>query len=284
MFNKLTLLLTFGILLSAVWANIVAYAQNNNTTNTAVPPKTHTVKITSPTKGQQVPIGDNLIVSGTSLDNATPGCQVSVIVNSIKPYQPALASGHGGANDYSKWNFTLSPKYTAIKEGENKITAKYSCSSDSSLVSFSSINVTGIATGAAGATKQQKSVITGNNAAKENSSTVLAATPSTQSESSYIGSGKAPGHRSTSSSTSTCSSSESGSSSNGSSCTSGKAPGHRSTSSSTSTCSSSESGSSSNGSSCTSGKAPGHRSSRELTTQGSSQSQFNPFIFPFGPP
>jgi hypothetical protein len=253
MFNKLTLLLTFGILLSAVWTNIVAYAQNNNTTtNTAVPPKTHTVKITSPAKGQQVPIGDNLIVSGTSLDNATPGCQVSVIVNSIKPYQPALASGHSGANDYSKWNFTLSPKYTAIKEGENKITAKYSCSSDSSLVSFSSINVTGIATGAAGATKQQKSVITGNNAAKENSSTVLAATPSTQSESSYIGSGKAPGHRSTSSSTSTCSSSESGSSSNGSS--------------------------------CTSGKAPGHRSSRELTTQGSSQSQFNPFIFPFGPP
>jgi hypothetical protein len=280
MFNKLTLLLTFGILLSAVWANIVAYAQNNNTTHTAVPPKTHTVKITSPTKGQQVPIGDNLIVSGTSLDNATPGCQVSVIVNSIKPYQPALASGHGGANDYSKWNFTLSPKYTAIKEGENKITAKYSCSSDSSLVSFSSINVTGIATGAAGATKQQKSVITGNNAAKENSSTVLAATPSTQSESSYIGSGKAPGHRSTS----TCSSSESGSSGYGSSCTSGKAPGHRSTSSSTSTCSSSESGSSGYGSSCTSGKAPGHRSSRELTTQGSSQSQFNPFIFPFGPP
>ena len=241
-FEVLALLVTFGILFSIISNNSV-YAQSTNTLG---------LKITSPTTDQQVPISNSLIVSGASSDNAISNCHVSVIVNSIKPYQRALASGHSGANDYSKWNFTLSPKYTAIKEGENKITAKYSCSSDSSLVSFSSINVTGIATGAAGATKQQKSVITGNNAAKENSSTVLAATPSTQSESSYIGSGKAPGHRSTSSSTSTCSSSESGSSSNGSS--------------------------------CTSGKAPGHRSSRELTTQGSSQSQFNPFIFPFGPP
>ena len=212
MFKKLTLLLAFGILLSAVWANIAVYAQNN-TTNTAVPPKIHTVKITSPTKGQQIPIGSSLIVSGTSSDNATSDCQVSVIANKIKPYQPATASGPGGANDYSKWSITLSPKYTAIKEGENKITAKYSCSSDPSLVSFSSTNVTGIATKSASATKQQQPVITGNNSAKGNSSSVVAgtATPSTQSkELLYIGSGKPPGHRST---TSTCVSSGSGSSS-----------------------------------------------------------------------
>jgi hypothetical protein len=264
MFKKLILLLTFGILLSAVWTSVAVYAQNNNTTtNTAVPPKTHAVKITSPIKGQQLHIGDNLIVSGTSSDNATSDCHVSVIVNSIKPYQPALASGPGGANDYSKWSFTLSPKYTAIKEGENKITAKYSCSNDPSLVSFSSINVTGMLAGAAGATKQQQSVMTtGNNAAKENNITVAAATPSTQFESSYIESGKAPGHRSTSNTTSTCIGTGSISSSSGDS----------------SGCNCS------NGSSCTSGKAPGHRSSREPTTQGSSPSQFNPFIFPFGPP
>ena len=65
----------------------------------------------------------------------------------------------------------------------------------------------------------------------------------------YIGSGKPPGHRSTTSSTtSTCVSSESGSgSSSRDSCTSDKTPGHRSTSSTTSTCVSSESGSSSSG-------------------------------------
>ena len=263
MFKKLTLLLTFGILFSAVWTYIAVYAQNNNATNTAVPPKIHTVKITSPTKGQQLPIGDNLIVSGTSSDNATPDCQVSVIANGIKPYQPAQASGPGGANDYSKWSFTLSPKYTAIKDGQNKITAKYSCSRDSSLVSFSSINVTGIPAAPAGITKQQQSVIPGNNAAKENNTTA-AATRSTQSESSYIGSGKTPGgHRSSSSTASTCIGSESISSSSGGS-------------GSCNNCS--------NGSSCTSGKTPGHRSSKEPTTQGGSPSQFNPFIFPFGPP
>jgi hypothetical protein len=294
-FEVLVLLLTIGILFSIISSNSV-YAQLTNTLG---------LKITSPTTDQQVPIGNSLIVSGISSHNAVSNCQVSVIANGIKPYQPAQASGPGGANDYSKWSFTVNPKYTAIKEGENKITAKYSCSRDSSLVSFSSINVTGIPAAPAGITKQQQSVIPGNNAAKENNTTA-AATRSTQSESSYIGSGKTPGHRSSSSTASTCIGSESISSSsggsgscnncsNGSSCTSGKTPGHRSSSSTASTCIGSESISSSsggsgscnncsNGSSCTSGKTPGHRSSREPTTQGSSPSQFNPFIFPFGPP
>ncbi len=67
--------------------------------------KIHIVKITSPAKGQQVVAGKNLIVSGTSIDNTTSDCGVSVIVNGVKPYR--LASGNGGAGpkDYSKWNF-----------------------------------------------------------------------------------------------------------------------------------------------------------------------------------
>ena len=49
-----------------------------------------------------------------------------VIVNGVKPYQNATATGPGGASDYSKWNFTLTSKYTLIKEGVNKIVAKFS--------------------------------------------------------------------------------------------------------------------------------------------------------------
>ena len=48
----------------------------------------HIVKITSPAKGQQIPVHSNLTVSGIS--NATSiygNCEVSVIVNGIKPYQ-----------------------------------------------------------------------------------------------------------------------------------------------------------------------------------------------------
>jgi hypothetical protein len=104
------------------------------------------LKITSPTTGQQVPIGNSLIASGTSSHNAVSNCEVSVIANGIKPYQPALASGPGGAKDFSKWSFTLSPKYTAIKEGENKITAKLSCPTNpTNLTKWSSVNFVGVA-------------------------------------------------------------------------------------------------------------------------------------------
>jgi hypothetical protein len=107
-------------------------------------PIAHSVKITSPIKDQQVPIG-NLTVSGTSKDNINSNCYVNVIVNDVKPYQNASATGPGGSNDYSSWTFNLTPKYTTLKEGvSNKITAKFSCSSKPTLASFYSVNVTAV--------------------------------------------------------------------------------------------------------------------------------------------
>jgi hypothetical protein len=106
----------------------------------------HGVKITSPTKGQQVRVGTPLTVIGTSLDNATTSCQVSVIVNSVKPYQPTAGTGHGGATDYSSWHFALTA--AIIKAGQNKITAKYSCSNNPASLSYYSVNVTGVEMGA----------------------------------------------------------------------------------------------------------------------------------------
>lgn len=107
------------------------------------------IKITSPAKGQQVPAGKDLLVSGTSASNATsPDCKVSVKVNGISPYHDVSANGRGGKDDYSKWNFTLTPAYTTIKEGQNKITAKFSCSNNPNLISRNSLNVTGVSTNA----------------------------------------------------------------------------------------------------------------------------------------
>jgi len=111
--NEITILLTIGLLICAISSNSI-YAQQvlpgttveSKAPNTAVLPKIHAVKITSPVKGQQVPIGNNLVVSGTSSDNSNSNCQVSVIANGKRPYQLATASGPGGANDYSKWSFT----------------------------------------------------------------------------------------------------------------------------------------------------------------------------------
>jgi hypothetical protein len=102
------------------------------------------VKITSPAKGQQVPVG-NIMVSGTSSSNTTNHCIVSVIINGIKPYQQATSTGNKGPKDYSNWTFSATPKYSTIKEGINKITAKYSCPQNINLTRFYSVNVTGVA-------------------------------------------------------------------------------------------------------------------------------------------
>ena len=108
-------------------------------------PNLHLVKIISPIKGQEVGVGKELEIFGISADNATTsGCGVSVKVNGINPYQNVPKASPSGQKDYSKWNFTLSPAYTLIKPGQNRITAKFSCINKPSLISFHSVNVTGV--------------------------------------------------------------------------------------------------------------------------------------------
>lgn len=174
---ELLILLTFSCVI--IWlftiialdTNSTSYAQvlslssankaSVNQTTSSHTAKIHAVRITSPVKGEKVPVGQNLLISGISgptSPNATKtptsnsNCHVSIIANGLKPYQNTTAAGPKGANDFSKWDFTLTSKYTAIKEGANKITAKYSCGNSPSLVSFYSINVTGVRGGASLAT------------------------------------------------------------------------------------------------------------------------------------
>jgi hypothetical protein len=146
--GNLALMFAFGILLFALWTNVAAYAQNrtaavNATSSLSSQQHVPKIKITSPTRRQQLPVGKDLTVSRTSIANATSNCQVSVIVNNVKPYQNTTAAGPGGAADYSKWNFVLTSKYTTIKPGDNRITAKYECANNPASKGFSSVNVTG---------------------------------------------------------------------------------------------------------------------------------------------
>jgi hypothetical protein len=108
-----------------------------------------TVKITSPHKGQQLPVTGNIVVSGVAsppaADKTNTGCSVSVSLNGVKPYQKAVATGHGGTTDYSSWRYALTPNYAAMKHGQNKITAKVTCvANPTNLTKFNSVNVTGI--------------------------------------------------------------------------------------------------------------------------------------------
>ena len=150
----LILALTTFIFANSIETNIlttnIAYGQNKPSSpslSTTISHKTsiHAVRITSPVRGQDVPVGKNLVVSGISTpgNSTTSNCHVSVIVNGLKPYQNASGIGPKGQNDYSKWKFTLPQAFTTVKEGTNKITAKFSCGNNANLVSYYSVNVTG---------------------------------------------------------------------------------------------------------------------------------------------
>ncbi|HEX6028064.1 MAG TPA: hypothetical protein VFY64_03390, partial [Nitrososphaeraceae archaeon] len=129
---------------------------NNNISKPSIPipivaksyfdPNTVNVNITSPIAGQQVPAG-NLTVTGISSDNSTTDCQVWLGWNEQKPFQKAIATGPGGVNDYSRWNFTYTPQYHIITNGTNNLGAQISCFNSDTLANITksySVNVTGI--------------------------------------------------------------------------------------------------------------------------------------------
>jgi hypothetical protein len=114
-----------------------------------IPPITLGIKITSPSRGQQVPTGE-LTISGISTDNVNTDCTVYADINNTKPFQKAVATGPGGLDDYSTWNFTYTDDYHLITNGTNDLTSKLSCIDDSTgstttnLTKSYSVNVIGV--------------------------------------------------------------------------------------------------------------------------------------------
>jgi hypothetical protein len=117
------------------------------------------VNIVSPERGEAVPAGSGLTVSGTSDDNAQTNCNIQIIVNDNRPYQDTIPVAPG---DYSQWTFVVSPQYAEIEEGINTITSKATCDSPHEpflkldpltrqYVKHYAINVTGVPTGMEGA-------------------------------------------------------------------------------------------------------------------------------------
>jgi hypothetical protein len=83
------------------------------------------------------------------LNGIVSACKVSVLLNAVKPYQKTVATGYGGRTDNSSWRYTFTPNYAAIKEGQNKLTAKVTCmvDTDDNITKFNSANVTGVIVG-----------------------------------------------------------------------------------------------------------------------------------------
>jgi hypothetical protein len=99
--------------------NVIAYARQQQPHNTTAAANNIGVKITSLTKGQQVPIGilkvEGTSTAGQDLDKQLhTDSKVSVILNDIKPYQPAIPTGSCGQNNYSTWSYMLTLNYATI--------------------------------------------------------------------------------------------------------------------------------------------------------------------------
>ena len=89
-----------------------------------------TIQITSPQDGQQVPPGE-LSIQGISSDDEETDCQVYADVNDITPMRNVTAAGDSEEdNDFSKWTFKYTQDYQLIKQGENELTSKITCSGD----------------------------------------------------------------------------------------------------------------------------------------------------------
>lgn len=148
--------------------SLSTYIDTDNTANAQSPtpfsPSSSTsipaIQITSPQEGQQVPPGE-LTIQGTSSDDENTDCRVYADVNDAAPMQNATAAGDSKRNnDFSKWIFTYTSEYQLIKQGENELTAKITCSdernpntdalllmstsSSSPLSKWHTVNVTGV--------------------------------------------------------------------------------------------------------------------------------------------
>jgi hypothetical protein len=146
-YRVITSLAVIGLFTQLAWSSLpIAYGQQQILTlqNTYV-------KITSPSKDQQVPAGP-LTINGISSDKGTTDCEVYVDWNDLKPYQKVVPAGPSGKNDYSNWTFTYTDAYHLISEGTNELTSKISCySNPDNITKYYSINVTGLATSGASA-------------------------------------------------------------------------------------------------------------------------------------
>jgi hypothetical protein len=111
----------------------------NNVFGQAV--KLPSVKIGYPSPGENIGANNTLTFRGVSSDNSSSDCQVSIILNDIRPYQPVVPIKE---DDYSSWTYTLGTSYTEIKDGYNKATAKITCvGTPANATKWNSINFTG---------------------------------------------------------------------------------------------------------------------------------------------
>jgi hypothetical protein len=111
------------------------------------------VRITYPSDGETVSVGELTIFGTARYDATNNACTVFADWNDSQPMQKAMPAGLNftefgrNSNDYSSWTFTYTGKYHLISEGTNELTAKLSCDvGPFNSTKYDSVTVTGIPT------------------------------------------------------------------------------------------------------------------------------------------
>ena len=133
LYSKLLIIGFVLFLLSSIisiYSTSPVVAQTPETSSSTTAPGLPTIQITTPQDGQQVPPGE-LAIQGISSDDEETDCQVYADVNDVTPMRNVTASGPSEEdNDFSQWTFAYTQDYQLIKQGENELTAKITCSDD----------------------------------------------------------------------------------------------------------------------------------------------------------
>jgi hypothetical protein len=127
--------IVIGIMVSIFWHYSYAQEQQQQPSSTGV-------KIISPGNNEEFEQYEGFIIYGTAPYNSSNhNCKVSITVNTTEPNQPAYAIGSNGLLDYSQWEFGIDE----LNEGNNTITARYSCDDNPNSISFDTVNIQGYA-------------------------------------------------------------------------------------------------------------------------------------------
>ena len=127
--------IVIGIVVGIFWNYSYAQEQQQQ-------PSSTDVKIISPVNNEEFEQYEGFIIYGTAPYNSSNhNCRVSITANTAEPNQPAFATGSNGLFDYSQWEFIIDE----ISNGNNTITAKYSCNDNPNSISFDAVNIQGYA-------------------------------------------------------------------------------------------------------------------------------------------
>lgn len=89
------------------------------------------IEIVYPNSNQAANTESDLEISGISNYDPRNTCQVSIIINDVKPYRKTVPTAGDMKSDYSTWKYVIeSDSNNTIRQGDNKITARLLCAGE----------------------------------------------------------------------------------------------------------------------------------------------------------